>query len=74
MKQALKKTEKAFFYYVDEKKIYGTPPDVTGDMTGLRGDVTGIIGKATGIKGCIDDCEISKEDRERGVKIEDLVK
>jgi len=52
-----------------------------GDCTGLRGwctylegDCTGIFGDCTGINGDFDDCEITLEERKKGVDIRELVK
>ena len=39
---------------------------LTGDVDGLRGDVTGL-------RGDVDSCEITKEEREKGINIEDLI-
>ncbi len=57
-------------------RVTGLDGDVTGldgDVTGLKGDVTGIYGKAPGLGGNIDDCEITEEERRKGINIEDLI-
>lgn len=46
---------------------------IVGDVSGLRGDVSGIFGDATGIQGDLDDCELTDEERKRGVDIEALI-
>jgi len=43
-----------------ENKIIGMHPDITGDVNGIRGN--------------IDDCEITKKEREKGIHINDLIK
>jgi hypothetical protein len=40
----------------------------------LRGDCTGLSGDCSGLRGDLDDCEITEEDREKGINIKDLVK
>jgi hypothetical protein len=76
------------FYFVDgERKtgahsdirgnLFGLRGDVSGihgDVTGIRGDVTGIRGDVSGIRGNVDDCEITDDEREKGVVIFDLIK
>jgi hypothetical protein len=44
-----------------------------GDCTGLRGDCTGMYGECTGLSGYFNRCEITEEDRRKGVNIEDLI-
>jgi hypothetical protein len=43
-------------------------------VTGIRGNVNGISGNVTGIWGDVDDCEITDEEREKGVDVKSLVK
>jgi hypothetical protein len=61
--------------------ISGNVTDIIGDVSGIIGDVSGIIGNVTdiigdvsGIIGDVDDCEITGEEREKGVVISDLIK
>ena len=42
-------------------------------ITGITGDLSGITGDLTGIKGNIDDCEITQEERDKGINIYDLI-
>ena len=59
MKKALTRINSEKFYFVDGKKIQGTPERVRGNLSGVRGD--------------IDDCELTDEDRKNGINIENLV-
>jgi hypothetical protein len=43
-------------------------------VSGITGDVSGITGNVSGITGNLDRCEISEEDRIKGVNISDLIK
>ena len=62
---------------------------LTGDISGLTGDISGLYGNiseligdissgltgdiSSGLYGNIDLCEITEEEREKGIKISDLV-
>ena len=60
MKKALKKIKSGeIFHFVDGEKISGAPSGLIGDVSGLSGD--------------IDSCEISDEDRLRGIDISEIV-
>ena len=39
----------------------------------LTGDVSWLTGNVSGLRGDVDKCEITSEDREKGVSISDLV-
>lgn len=42
--------------------------------SGLRGEVhSGLWGEITGLRGNLDDCEITDEERKKGIQITDLV-
>jgi len=87
MKKALTR-KKVIYYFEDGKKIERAPEAVTGNLTGvrgnlsdirgnlsgIRGDLTGVWGDLTGVRGDLDDCGLTKEDRKKGVNIEDLIK
>ena len=49
-------------------------PDIRGDLSGITGKLTGIRGDLTLITGDIGECEITDEERERGVDISELIK
>jgi hypothetical protein len=42
-------------------------------VTGISGNVTGISGNVTGISGNVDECELTSDNRKKGVKINDLI-
>jgi len=54
--------------------VSGNLSGISGDLTGISGDLTGIIGDLTGIRGDLTDCELTKEDRIKGVDISELIK
>ena len=63
MKKSLKQTEKhLYFYEKGVKKIYKD-----GDFTGLSGTIS------SGLSGNCDDCQITQEERKKGVNINDLL-
>ena len=57
------------------------PADVSGDLSGVRGEIpacvsvnlSGVSGNLSGVSGNLDDCGLTDEEREAGVKIEDLI-
>ena len=53
--------------------LRGDVSGLTGNVSGLRGDVSGLTGNVSGLRGDVDKCEITSEDREKGVSISDLV-
>lgn len=53
--------------------IYGNVSGIRGDVSGIRGYVSGIHGDVSHISGDLDECEITKEDRARGIDINSLV-
>ena len=60
MKKALKRIEYKIWHYQDGKTVGGAPSGVRGDLSGVRGE--------------IDDCEITDEERKRGISIKELIK
>uniref|UniRef100_A0A6H1ZDX4 Uncharacterized protein n=1 Tax=viral metagenome TaxID=1070528 RepID=A0A6H1ZDX4_9ZZZZ len=61
--------------------LSGDCTGLSGDCTGLRGDCTGLSGNCTGLSGnCfelsgdLNDCNLSYEEREKGININDLIK
>ena len=73
MKKALKYARKSIYYYSDGRRIEGIHSRIRGNVSGISGDVSGIRGEVSGISGDVDLCEISEDERKRGVAIEDLV-
>lgn len=67
--------------YGDVSGIRGDITHIRGDISGIRGDVSGIIGDITDIRGDltyisgnISLCELTYEDRNKSINIEDLIK
>ena len=53
--------------------LTGNTDGLSGDVTMINGDATGIYGDASGCIGLLDSCNLSQEDREKGVCIDDLI-
>ena len=53
--------------------VTGDLSGVTGDLSGVKGDLSGVRGNLTGVWGDLTDCDLSDEDRERGIHIGDLI-
>ena len=80
MKKALTKSSVSLHHYKDRKRVEGANKRMTGDCselegncTGLRGNCTGLRGDCSGLWGDLDECDITDEERKRGVDISDLV-
>ena len=59
---------------ITKGKLRGDVSGLTGEVSGLlRGDVSGLTGDVSGLTGDVNECEITAEDREKGVSISDLV-
>jgi len=54
--------------------LHGEVSGLSGEVSGLSGNVTGLSGNVTGLSGALDDCEISDEERVKGVNVKDLIK
>ena len=81
MKKTLTRTTDETYYYEDSVRIEGVPKGITGNLSGVRGnlsDITGnlsgINGNLSGVTGNLDDCDITKEEREKGIDIRELIK
>ena len=55
------------------KKALNNLSGIKGDLFGITGNLSGITGDFTGITGNIDDCEITQEERDKGINIHDLI-
>ena len=54
--------------------LYGdVSPRLYGDVSGLSGEVSGLSGEVSRLSGNLDACEITNEDREKGVDIKELI-
>lgn len=58
MKKMLKKNL-GIYHFVNGVRVDGPPSGVSGDLSGVRGN--------------LDECEITEEDRKKGIRIEDLI-
>ena len=48
--------------------------NLTGDVSGLTGDVSWLLrGNVSGLTGNVDDADLSPEDRQQGVAIQNIV-
>lgn len=56
----------------NKEKLFNAQ-NLTGDLSKIYGDANGISGDVTGLYGDLDECEITAEDRERGIDIGELV-
>ena len=74
MKKSLTRTPNKTYYYEDSERIEGVPKDITGDLSGVTGNLSGISGNLSGISGNLDDCDITDEEREKGIDINELIK
>ena len=87
MKKILTKTTTDLYYLKDGvrvdgvhlklsgniKELRGDVTRISGDVSGISGNVSGLNGDVTRISGDVDACEITNEERERGVDIKDLI-
>ena len=58
----------------DCSNLSGYCTGLSGDCSGLSGDCTGLSGYCTSLSGDLDMCEVSNEERKKGMKITELVK
>ena len=87
MKKALKRIEMKVWSVKDGKQIAGVHSgitgdasdirgnvsDITGNVSGITGNVSGIRGNVSYIRGNLDDCEITKAERKKGIDIKELI-
>ena len=76
MKRILKQInslESALRYFDFEGKEIARG-NLTGDVSGLTGDVSWLLrGDVSGLRGDVDDADLSPEDRQQGVAIQNIV-
>ena len=53
--------------------LYGNCSGLSGNCSGLSGDCSGLRGDCTGLRGDLDECDITDEDRKKGIDIAELV-
>ena len=81
MKAALKQSALLrIWHFANDIRFEGAPSGVTGNLSGVRGDLSevrgnlsGVWGDLTGVSGNLDACELTDEDRKRGVDISELI-
>ena len=88
MKKVLKKVKDGGLFYFDNSewiegknpnmrgncsRLYGNCSGLNGDCSGLKGDCSGLKGDCSGLYGNLKDCEITDEERIKGVDIKDLI-
>ena len=66
MKKGLKREDFVIWHYENDNKVEGIPNGITGDLSGITGNLSGI-------RGDLSDCEITDEDREKGIDLDDLI-
>ena len=66
MLKKLTRSQSSIYHYIDGKRTEGAPSTVRGDLSGISGDLSEISGD-------INDCEITDEDRKKGISVSDLI-
>ena len=66
MKKALSRVTTKLYHYKGDIKVDGTNGEMIGDCTRLNGD-------CTGLRGDLYECDITDEDRKKGIDIAELV-
>ena len=66
MKKALSRVTTKLYHYKGDIKVDGTNGEMIGDCTRLRGN-------CTGLRGDLYECDITDEDRKKGIDIAELV-
>ena len=87
MKKALSRVTTKLYHYKGDIKVDGTNSEMIGNCTGLSGnrsglygncsglsgDCSGLRGNCTGLRGDLYECDITDEDRKKGIDIAELV-
>ena len=87
MKKALKRNVSIIYYQKGSSRVDGHNPgmsgdcsrlrgdcsELIGDCSGLRGDCSGLRGDCSELRGDLDECDLTDDDRRRGIIIADLV-
>ena len=87
MKKALSRVTTKLYHYKGDIKVDGTNSEMIGNCTGLYGNCTGLYGNCTGLygnctglygdcsglRGDLYECDITDEDRKKGIDIAELV-
>lgn len=73
MIKALSRVTTKLYHYKGDIKVDGTNGEMIGNCSGLRGDCTSLNGNCSGLSGDLDECDITDEDRKKGIDIAELV-
>ena len=80
MKKALSRVTTKLYHYKGDIKVDGTNSEMIGNCSGLRGncsglygDCSGLSGDCSGLRGDLYECDITDEDRKKGIDIAELV-
>ena len=80
MKKALSRVTTKLYHYKGDIKVDGTNGEMIGNCSGLYGncsglygDCTGLYGNCSGLYGDLYECDITDEDRKKGIDIAELV-
>jgi len=73
MKKALSRVTTKLYHYKGDIKVDGTNSEMIGNCTSLNGNCTGLRGDCTGLRGDLYECDITDEDRKKGIDIAVLV-
>ena len=73
MKKALSRVTTKLYHYKGDIKVDGTNGEMIGNCTGLSGDCSGLRGDCTRLYGDLYECDITDEDRKKGIDIAELV-
>ena len=80
MKKALSRVTTKLYHYKGDIKVDGTNSEMIGNCTGLSGNCSGLYGNCTrlngnctGLRGDLYECDITDEDRKKGIDIAELV-
>ena len=66
MKKALSRVTTKLYHYKGDIKVDGTNSEMIGNCTSLNGD-------CSGLRGDLYECDITDEDRKKGIDIAELV-
>ncbi|MHA1353563.1 MAG: hypothetical protein ACTSR1_00125 [Candidatus Heimdallarchaeota archaeon] len=59
---------------IEDHLLFGDKSELIGDCSGLVGDCSELYGDCSGLEGDFDECEITDEDRNKGINIRDLIR
>ena len=72
-KNLTKQNTRELYFYKDGVKKIVDYKDKSTYPSELYGDISGLYGDCDNIKGDLDDCDITDEDRKKGIDIQNLI-